>query len=80
MSLAGTFLRAYAVVTITAANVVLIQRHAWGAMFVSGALLSWIWWTNTRTANRRDGRAHQLAYSLGAGCGTLTGAFLASRW
>ena len=79
MSLLVTFLRAFAIVTVTAGNVVLIAARAWLPMAVTGALLSFIWWGNAQAANREKGRAHQVAYAAGAGLGTVTGAWLASH-
>lgn len=74
---AGTFLRALLIVTLTSANVRLVAAGRWAPMFVTGAALSWVWWGNARLAGREDGRQHQAAYALGAGVGTLLGAWLA---
>jgi len=73
-----TFGRAFAIVTVTAANVVLIAARAWLPMALTGALLSFIWYGNAQAANRHTTRAHQFAYAAGAGLGTVTGAWLAS--
>jgi len=78
MRVAATFGRALLIVTLTAANVGFIARRQWAAMFASGFALSWVWWTNTRTANRCEGRIYQASYALGAGAGTLLGCWLSS--
>jgi hypothetical protein len=72
-----TFARAFLIVSLTAANVRLISAGRWLPMFLTGAALSWVWWGNSRCANRESGRLPQLAYAAGAGLGTLTGAWLA---
>jgi hypothetical protein len=71
------FVRAWLIVSLTAANAVFVVRGAWLPMFVTGMALSWVWWLNTRTAARSDLRGAGLLYALGAGMGTLTGAALA---
>jgi hypothetical protein len=70
-----SFLRAFLIVTMTAMNVKLIARGMWVPMFISGGLLSWIWWENTRMANN-GGRRQQIGYAVGAACGTITGAWI----
>lgn len=76
--LATTFLRAFAIVCVTAGNVVLIASRAWLPMALTGGVLSFLWWGNAQAANRETSRAHQLAYAAGAAAGTVTGAWLAS--
>jgi len=69
------FVRAFLIVCITAMNVKLISRSYWAPMFITGTLLSWVWWENTKMANG-GGRQQQGAYALGAGCGTIVGAWI----
>ena len=68
--------RAFSIVTCTATNVVFVSGGHYGAAFLSGGLLSLVWWSNTRAANRTEGRAAQLSYGFGAACGTVCGMFL----
>jgi hypothetical protein len=72
------FGRAFLIVMLTASNVRFIAAGAWGAMFLTGTALSFVWWGNTRAA-AVGGRLDRVAYALGAGCGTICGAFLAGR-
>jgi hypothetical protein len=70
------FLRGFALVTITAANVSQIAaQHYWGA-FVCGFLISWLWWKNANTAAHVSVRYSREAYAAGAGCGTVAGIWL----
>lgn len=78
MSAARCFGRAFLIVMLTASNVKLIAASAWLPMFVTGTALSFVWWGNTRAA-AVGGRADRIAYALGAGCGTICGAYLAGR-
>ena len=70
------FLRAFAIVTLTALNVSQVSRSHYQAAFFTGGILSFVWWANTRTANQVDGRSAQIAYATGAGFGTVFGMFL----
>jgi hypothetical protein len=65
------WLRAFAIVTATAANVVFISSGNWAAAFVTGWIISALWYTNVNQAVRVPGG--WFAYALGAGCGTVTG-------
>lgn len=60
----------------TALNVTNVSRGHYGLAFVSGGLLSFIWWSNARTAARSDLSYAAWAYALGAACGTVTGMML----
>jgi hypothetical protein len=57
-------------------NVVMISQHRFLMAFLTGTLLSYIWWMNTKTAVKAEGRVPQVTYALGAGCGTITGMIL----
>ena len=65
--------RAFLIVSITAVNVTQIAGGHYGAAFCTGGALSFVWWSNARTAARSDVRGGQTAYALGAACGTVTG-------
>lgn len=73
-----SFCRAFLIVSLTGANVALIADRAWGPMFLTGCSISFVWWGNTKLSVA-SGRTAHLAYSLGAGCGTVTGVWIASR-
>lgn len=67
------FLRAFVIVSLTAANVALISRGQYLAAFGTGGGISAVWWFNAKTAARSDLRGGWIAYSLGAACGTIFG-------
>jgi hypothetical protein len=79
-ALASIWLRSFKIVTLTALNVMQVSQHRYGVAFITGGLLSWVWWSNTRTAARSDVRYAQLAYAIGAGCGTVFGMWLGGLW
>ena len=68
----------FLIVTLTAMNVKLVARGLWWPMFASGTLLSWVWWENTKMANG-GGRKQQVMYAMGAGCGTVLGAWIGGK-
>jgi hypothetical protein len=70
--------RAFTIVSCTALNVTQVTQHHYVSAFFTGALLSFIWWTNTKTAAHSSVRGDHLAYTLGAGCGTVFGMYLGS--
>ncbi len=74
--LAQLWWRAYLIVTCTAFNVVNISNHAWELAFISGGLLSFVWWGNAKRAAASGHWADAHAYALGAACGTVTGMLL----
>jgi hypothetical protein len=71
------WLRGFVIVFLTAANVVNISRGQWLAMFVTGFLISFVWWHNTQTAVQDKSLRGGVCYALGAGAGTVAGAGLA---
>jgi len=73
------FCRAFAIVFLTAANVVFITHMQWIAMAVTGFGISWVWWENTQMAVDFRERKSQLAYASGAAAGTLVGAGIANQ-
>lgn len=70
------FTRAFTIVTCTALNVSQVAHSHYLAAFFTGSLLSYIWWTNTKTAVSVEGRGAHIAYATGAGFGTVFGMFL----
>jgi len=46
-------------------------------MFWTGCLLSFVWWKNARLAAHSPLRGAGLVYAFGAGCGTVSGWWLA---
>jgi hypothetical protein len=68
--------RAFQIVTCTALNVVQVSGGHYYMAFGTGGLLSFIWWTNTRTAAHSDVAGARFAYAFGAACGTMFGMFL----
>ena len=72
----GLFLRAYLHVLLVAANVTHIATGRYEWAFATGFLISFVWWINTRSANRLEGSLSHFVYSLGAGLGTVSGMLL----
>lgn len=70
--------KAFSIVTCTAVNVTQVTGHNYVGAFFTGSLLSFIWWTNAKTAARLDHRLGKYVYGFGAGCGTVFGMFLGS--
>lgn len=70
------FSRAFSQVTLVAWNVANVSQHRYAMAFVSGTLLSFIWWKNSKTAAHTDVEWAREAYALGAGFGTIAGMIL----
>lgn len=68
--------RAFGVVSLTALNVTQVSLGYYLAAFFTGGTLSFVWWMNTRTAVNSTVKGGQMAYAVGAGCGTVFGMFL----
>ena len=68
--------RAFSIVCCTAVNVTQVAGGHYLAAFCTGSVLSFIWWANTKAAAVSTGRAAQVAYALGAGCGTVAGMWI----
>jgi hypothetical protein len=75
-----TFFRAFCIVTFTAANVSYIASGKVGHAFVTGFLISLIWWHNARSAAHSGHRFGSLVYALGAACGTIAGMTIGRMW
>jgi predicted MFS family arabinose efflux permease len=73
------FWRAFSIVAATAINVVMVSRGRYGAAFVTGGVLSAIWWSNSRTAAHSTEQHAQWVYAFGAACGTVVGMAI-GRW
>ena len=73
------FLRGFTIVAITACNVVLVAGGHYASAFISGGLLSWVWWYNANHAARDNSSLAAASYALGAATGTVTGMAI-GRW
>jgi hypothetical protein len=73
---AATFLRGWAIVTATAANVAQIASHHYGGAFVCGFLISWLWYRNARGAALDVAPYLRECYATGAALGTVTGMWI----
>lgn len=74
-----TFLRAFALVACTAANVRQITLGHYLGGFFFGTVISWFWFRNARGAALDTVPYLRECYALGAGFGTMFGMF-AIRW
>lgn len=74
--LAPIFLRAMLMVTAVSLNVTVIATGSLWQAALTGGLVSWIWWGNTRTAALTSHPWAKLVYTSGAACGTVTGVLL----
>ncbi len=72
--------RAFSIVSVTALNVVEISGGHYFTAFFTGGLLSFIWWTNARTAAHSNAAHGRYAYALGAACGTMVGMFVGRHY
>jgi hypothetical protein len=69
------FLRAFVLVTMVSMNTRQIANGRYGAAFLVGLVISWIWWSNT-SKDRPDFKGAGLVYGVGAACGTVAGMWL----
>jgi hypothetical protein len=76
MLYARLFYRGWLIVTLTALNVAMISRYAWGWAFLSSTALSAVWWGNSKHAAHVPNRWAGPCYALGAGAGCVTGMML----
>ena len=74
--MSALFLRAFLLVTLTAANVRQISHSHYAGAFVCGAAISFVWFLNVGKASDDRRWLSALVYALGAGCGTLFGMWL----
>jgi hypothetical protein len=72
-ALATVWLRAFSLVSCVALNTVQVANHNYVMAFFTGGLLSFVWWSNSKTAAHHTGEYAQHAYAFGAACGTLNG-------
>lgn len=70
------FLRGFVIVTCVAWNTRHVAALEYGAAFLTGTILSLVWWGNSKTAASSEVRGARFAYALGAGVGTLFGMWL----
>jgi hypothetical protein len=73
---AAVFFRAATIVSLTAANVVNVSGGHYALAFLTGGLLSAIWWGNSRTAAHTELPRASAAYAFGAACGTVFGMWI----
>lgn len=74
--LAHIWVGACAQVSLVAWNVVNLSQRDYLMAFVSGSLVSVVWWGNSRTAGRSAVAGGRWAYGFGAGCGTVLGLWI----
>jgi hypothetical protein len=74
---ASLWLRGFAIVFLTATNVVNITQRHWVVMFLTGGAISLVWRWNARNAVRVDSFAADVCYAFGAAVGTVSGAWVA---
>jgi hypothetical protein len=70
------FLRGFVIVALVSLNVRMIGASNYPGMFLTGAAISFVWWKNSGLASVTRDQKSALLYALGAGCGTVFGAFL----
>lgn len=75
-ALALIFGRACLQVALVAWNVVNLSQHDYVLAFLSGSAVSFVWWTNSRTAAHATAAYGRCAYTFGAGVGTVLGMWL----
>lgn len=71
-----TFLRGWLIVTLVAWNTRHVATLNYSAAFLTGGVLSLVWWGNSKTAANSTVTGARWAYALGAAAGTLTGMWL----
>jgi multidrug transporter EmrE-like cation transporter len=69
----AVFRQGFLIVTLTASNVGMISGQHWFGAGVVGFLISFVWFTNARTAAHTSVPYAREWYALGAGMGTLFG-------
>ena len=67
------FGRGFVIVALTATNVGQVAGRHWLGAFVVGFGISFVWFTNSRTAARTEVSFAREAYALGAAAGTVFG-------
>lgn len=72
----GLFGQGFLIVALTSFNVRMISRGIWLGAFLTGFGISFVWWANSRSANRSDVPGARAVYALGAACGTVCGMWL----
>lgn len=70
------FLRAWLMVTLVAANTVLVSRGRFGAAALVGFAINYTWRRNARSSVELPGATADVAYALGAAAGIVTGMWL----
>ena len=72
------FARGLIIVTLTAWNVrhIAVLNYPWA--FAGGFGISFVWWTNSKSAAHSDLRYARETYAAGAAVGTVLGMYLGS--
>ena len=70
------FCRGLIIVTLVALNTRMIAALSYQSAFVTGTMLSIVWWGNSQTAAHSRTHGARWAYGLGAGVGTALGMWL----
>jgi ABC-type antimicrobial peptide transport system permease subunit len=70
------FWRAFLMVMFVSSNVAHIAQGRYDRAFVTGFLISLLWWMNARSASRTTHPYAAFTYALGAGIGTVTGIYV----
>jgi hypothetical protein len=76
VSYGALFGRGLLIVTLTAFNVKSISHGAYVAALLGGFGISFVWFTNSRTAAHSDLRWAREVYACGAAAGTVLGMWL----
>lgn len=71
-----TFLRGWLIVLLVSWNVRHVATLMYGSAFLTGGLVSLIWWGNANHAANSTVPGGRWAYSLGAAAGTVCGMWL----
>jgi hypothetical protein len=65
--------RGFLIVLLTSTNVGMISGQHWAGAGLGGVAISFVWWTNARSAAHVDALYARECYALGAGIGTICG-------
>jgi len=71
--MAMLFTRAFVQVFLVAVNVSQIAAGHYVGAFLVGGAISWLWFSNAKTAGRSEDAWGRVVYSTGAALGTVAG-------
>ncbi len=85
MSRSELFIRGLIMPGLVTINVVTVQSRAWPLVFVTSALISYVWTGSVKgIASSFSTHGDQLAYAIGAGLGgvlgLLVGSVISGQW